>query len=306
MDTKKWWNVFLMVGSMMLFFVVFCLFLSWEKALIISGSLFFHEYGHVFAMQRYGMKVKGMYFIPFVGGAAVPASRMPSHESDVVISLAGPVFGLILAFATVIAYVATGSSTLGAAVVLMAWLNLFNLLPVFPLDGGRVLSCIAHSVDPRIGIILMAGSVILIGWLLWFTGNLFIIIIVAFAFMAMMDYRDGRPIRQRKLNGLEDIQRCMEAGGYGNTVSRACLGMELNVPGWEEGIFTKDAIFPSVESLRERLSKAIEQLREHPPLPRHCIVIATWVWMGIVGLFLGLAALIVLDPAVLQEWQTFF
>lgn len=306
MDTKKCWNAFLVVGSMVLFFVVLWMVLSWERALIISGSVFFHEYGHIFAMQRYGMKVKGMYFIPFLGGAAVPASRMPSQQSDVVISLAGPVFGLLLAIATAIAYVATGWSILGVAVIFMALLNVFNLLPVFPLDGGRVLSCIAHSVDARIGTLLMGGSLILSLMLFWFTGQLLLLLIVFFAFTALRDYLNGRPARRRMLESLEMTRTMLADGRQMDLSSRAYLAMRLGVPGWEDGPLRFDAPPPSTEELQKRLEEALANLREHPPLPPRWIFFAVGGWMTVVAMFLSLATILTLDPKVLEGFLTFF
>lgn len=307
MNTKKWWNVFFMVGNMILFFAVFALILSWEKALIISGSLFFHEYGHIFAMQRYGMKVKGMYFIPFLGGAAVPASRMPSKQSDVVISLAGPVFGLVLAFATAIVYALTGWTILGVAVVFMAALNLFNLLPVFPLDGGRVLSCIAQSVDSRIGTVLMGGSVLLAVAMFFLTRNILVLLVGIFAVSAFMDFIQGRSARAHSLLILERMRRALAEEGEMDRVSRAYYAALLKMPEWEDGPLSANlASSPSVDALQNRLEEVCESLREHPWLPLHWIAMAVGGWMIVVGSFCILMVAMIMDTAVAEGAMEFF
>ena len=65
------------IGSLGVYAVIF----NWKFALMLIGSLFVHEYGHVWAMKREGMAVKGMYFIPFLGAAAVGAGQFPSRAA---------------------------------------------------------------------------------------------------------------------------------------------------------------------------------------------------------------------------------
>jgi len=139
-------------------FYLFTMFWHWQFVAVFLGSLLFHEYGHVWAMKRYGMNVKGVYVIPFMGAAAVSAGRMPHRLAEVVIAIMGPVWGLVLAIATYGAYLATGYPLLLGIVWPMAMLNLFNLLPFNPLDGGRVAKSLAYHVSPRTGVgFLMLG-----------------------------------------------------------------------------------------------------------------------------------------------------
>jgi len=66
---------------------------SIQFALLIILCLVIHEYGHIRAMKYFGMKTKGIYLIPFVGGAAVGESNLNTRWQNVVISIMGPVFG---------------------------------------------------------------------------------------------------------------------------------------------------------------------------------------------------------------------
>gem|GEM_PF-2566424 len=127
---------------------------NWKFALMIIASLFVHEYGHVWAMKRAGMSVKGMYFIPFLGAAAVAESQFPSRKDETRIALMGPLWGLSLAALTYGAYALTHEPIIAAVAGWMAMVNLFNLLPVMPLDGGRVLRCVATSFSSWLGLIL--------------------------------------------------------------------------------------------------------------------------------------------------------
>ncbi|MEP0357252.1 site-2 protease family protein [Paraglaciecola sp.] len=126
---------------------------SIEFAIALILCLVFHEYGHIKAMQYFGLKTKGIYLIPFVGGLALSDSKINTRWQDIVISIMGPFFGLILSVACLLAYWITDIEILAGLAVFNALLNLFNMLPVLPLDGGHVLKSIAFSVNSWVGII---------------------------------------------------------------------------------------------------------------------------------------------------------
>lgn len=126
---------------------------SIEFAIALILCLVFHEYGHIKAMKHFGLKTKGIYLIPFVGGLALSDDKINTRWQDVVISIMGPFFGLILSIACLVGYWITDLEILAGLAVFNALLNLFNLLPVLPLDGGHVLKSIAFSINSRVGIV---------------------------------------------------------------------------------------------------------------------------------------------------------
>lgn len=133
-------KVALLAASVAVYSVMFTV----EFALALIGVLVFHEYGHLRAMKKCGLPTKGMYLIPFVGGLAV--GDMPKTRwQDVYISMMGPVYGLILTVAFYIVYLITESHFAGLVASTSALLNLFNLIPVYPLDGGRVVKSLVFS-----------------------------------------------------------------------------------------------------------------------------------------------------------------
>lgn len=133
-------KVALLAASVAVYSVMFTL----EFALALIGVLVFHEYGHLRAMKKCGLPTKGMYLIPFVGGLAV--GDMPkSRWQDVYISMMGPVFGLVMTVAFYLVYLITDSHFAGLVTSTSALLNLFNLIPVHPLDGGRVVKSLVFS-----------------------------------------------------------------------------------------------------------------------------------------------------------------
>jgi Zn-dependent protease len=135
---------------------------SWQSVLAIMGMLLFHELGHVVAMKRAGLRVRGIYFIPFMGAAAVTEDTWPSRRHQAAIALAGPLWGAALTAVPVAIVAFTGREHPFAAVVASIWalLNLLNLLPISPLDGGRLLSAVAYSIHSRLALVLSVAALI--------------------------------------------------------------------------------------------------------------------------------------------------
>ena len=128
---------------------------DWRFAVTIMLCLGIHESGHVWAMRRVGMATRGFYFIPFFGGAAVPDSAFPSAYAEGYVALLGPIWGLFTAAVAYAIFHATGEPVFGVAACWMAFVNLLNLIPLYPLDGGRVLRSIMQSVHGRAGTVTM-------------------------------------------------------------------------------------------------------------------------------------------------------
>lgn len=189
------------IGSLGIYAVIF----NWKFALMLIGSLFVHEYGHVWAMKREGMAIKGMYFIPFLGAAAVGAGQFPSRAAEVRIALMGPLWGLALAFATYVAYLATGEPLVASVAGWMAMVNLFNLLPIMPLDGGRVFRSIAFSFSGWIGVALFVASCILAFWLSFHLGLSLIILVLALGFAEALKDLLRSVKRSRRLRVAQDL-----------------------------------------------------------------------------------------------------
>jgi Zn-dependent protease len=135
---------------------------TWEFALAIMWTIGVHEMGHVWAMRRTGMRTPGFYFVPLFGGAAI-GERAVSHWQDVYITAMGPSWGLLSAIPPAFLYLATGEPFWAAVLGLIALVNLFNLLPIYPLDGGRLTNSLLVSVAPgaQILYLMAAGALVL-------------------------------------------------------------------------------------------------------------------------------------------------
>lgn len=301
--TKGRFALVIMAGLVVLSFVVYSLFFSWGFAVLLIGSLVFHEYGHIWAMQRCGMKVSGIYLIPFVGGAAVPKSKVPSQAATVFIYLAGPAFGLALAVATAVGYLCTGWTVLAGAACWMAILNLFNLLPVFPLDGGGVLRAIAYSVYQVAGGFLQ-GISLLFALLLAFSGMHWLFWIIAFfAWQECFDYIGARPKRQKLLAFLS-------AQKYGLANKLCCIReYQLHISLLLQELRGRDLLHadldvPSHSDLLSAIAMAEETLREPRPLQGGGICGAIAGYGFIVGTLLVLGGLTAMVPGALESIMT--
>ncbi|QDZ89850.1 site-2 protease family protein [Shewanella decolorationis] len=126
---------------------------SFQFALALIACLVFHEYGHIRAMKYFGMKTKGIYLIPFMGGLALSDEKINTRWQDVVISIMGPTFGLLMSVGSLIAYHLTDNIFFAGLAAFNALLNLFNLLPILPLDGGHILKSISFSMNSIMGLI---------------------------------------------------------------------------------------------------------------------------------------------------------
>jgi len=110
---------------------------GWKFALGIVGSIYVHEMGHVSALRRYGIQASAPMFIPGIGALIRLRQHPATVAEDARVGLAGPIRGLGAALAAYAVYLATRSPIWGAIAHFGAWVNLFNLLPFWQLDGGR-------------------------------------------------------------------------------------------------------------------------------------------------------------------------
>jgi Zn-dependent protease len=130
-------------GTALVSVAAYSLFWGWEFAAGFVVLLFLHEMGHVIALRREGIKASAPMFIPFLGAAIFAKSLGDNALAEARVGLAGPILGSLAAAAVAVAGGITGSSFLLALAYVGFLINLFNLLPVVPLDGGRAMAAMA-------------------------------------------------------------------------------------------------------------------------------------------------------------------
>ncbi len=122
--------------------------------------IFIHELGHVIELRRQGVPASAPLFIPFLG-AVIGMKELPDDAwKEAQVALAGPILGSVGAAAFWIAGEAADSELLVGLAFVGFFLNLFNLIPIVPLDGGRAVGAL-HPALWFVGLVMMVGLVVL-------------------------------------------------------------------------------------------------------------------------------------------------
>ena len=130
-------------GTALVSVAAYSLWFGWTFAIGFVILLFVHEMGHVLQLRKEGIKASAPMFVPFLG-AVVMMRQMPDDAlAEARVGLAGPVLGTAGSAACLAIGEATGSDLFRALAYIGFFLNLFNLLPIVPLDGGRAMAAMA-------------------------------------------------------------------------------------------------------------------------------------------------------------------
>jgi Zn-dependent protease len=141
--------------SFLLAIGAYALLWGWEFGVGFVVLLAIHEMGHVIQLRREGVPASAPMFIPFLG-AFVQMKGMPKDAYvEAKVGLAGPVLGSVAAFGTLALAEQTNSNLLRALAYTGFFLNLFNLIPVVPLDGGRAFAAL-HPATWFLGLFIVA------------------------------------------------------------------------------------------------------------------------------------------------------
>jgi Zn-dependent protease len=130
-------------GSMLVSVAAYSLIWGWKFAAGFVLLLLVHEMGHVIQLRREGIEASAPMFIPFLGAVVAAKSLGDDAAAEARVGLAGPVLGSLGAALLIPVWLATGNDLWQALAFTGFFLNLFNLLPVVPLDGGRAMAAMA-------------------------------------------------------------------------------------------------------------------------------------------------------------------
>ena len=146
--------------SMFAFFGVYWSVYGWPLALGLVLSIYIHEMGHVAMLRRLGIDSSAPMFIPGVGALVMLKQHVSDPLTDAKIGLAGPVWGLGAALAAAAIYFVTRAPIWLAIAQLTGFLNLFNLIPVWQLDGSRGFHALARW--ERFALVAVIGLALLL------------------------------------------------------------------------------------------------------------------------------------------------
>jgi len=143
----KFSKVLLTGGTMLVSLAAYSMLWGWRFALGFIVLLFLHEMGHYLAARQRGLSVGAPTFIPFVGAWIELKEQPMSVETEAYVAFAGPFVGSMAAFAVYYYARQNGNDGLLLAVAYTGFmLNLINLLPISPLDGGRITAVLTPRI----------------------------------------------------------------------------------------------------------------------------------------------------------------
>jgi len=153
-------KIFATSATMLVSIAAYAWIWGWRFAAGFVLLILVHELGHVFELRRQGVPASAPLFIPFLG-AVVGMKQMPADAwKEARVALAGPILGSVGAAVCWVVGESTGSELLLALAFTGFFLNLFNLIPIVPLDGGRAAGAL-HPVLWFVGLLMMVGLVVL-------------------------------------------------------------------------------------------------------------------------------------------------
>jgi Zn-dependent protease len=205
-------------ATMLVSIAAYSLIWGWAFALGFVLLLLVHEMGHVLQLRREGIKASAPMFIPFLGAVIATKSLGRNALAEARVGLAGPVLGSLGAAALIPIASATGSDLYTALAFTGFFLNLFNLLPVVPLDGGRAMA----ALSPWMWLI---GFAALVGLMFVFPNPIMLLILL---FGGMESWRRWQA---RKSPGSQEYyrvaprHRLLVAAVYIGLIALLALGM---------------------------------------------------------------------------------
>ncbi|HML27448.1 MAG TPA: site-2 protease family protein [Hyphomicrobium sp.] len=163
-------------------FASFAAIFDWSIAVMLLFVVLLHELGHVVAMRSVGIPVRGIYFIPFFGGVAVGESFGKSEAVRGFVALMGPAASMLTTGLFLWLSLQNDDPFLSDLALMSAAINGLNLLPILPLDGGRILQALTSRLPPR-GARAVHGATLLlgIGFALWLGDYLLMALILLIA-----------------------------------------------------------------------------------------------------------------------------
>jgi Zn-dependent protease len=209
-------------ASMLVSVGAYALIWGWKFAVGFVALLFLHELGHYIQLRREGVKPSGMVFIPFLGAAVGTRSLGGSALAEARVGLAGPILGSLATAALLPIAAATDDDFWRALAFTGFFLNLLNLLPVVPLDGGRAMAAMA----PWMWFVGFGAIVVLV--LLWPNPILILIALLG-------GFETYRRWKQRKAGEegnaeyyrVRPVHRLLVAAVYVGLIVALAIGMDL-------------------------------------------------------------------------------
>ncbi|MBV9839092.1 MAG: site-2 protease family protein [Solirubrobacterales bacterium] len=208
-------------GTMLVSIVAYGALWGLPFAVGFVALLFVHEMGHVIQLRREGIKASAPMFIPFLGAVISARSLGENALAEARVGLAGPILGSIGSAACILVWHATGNDLWRALAFTGFFLNLFNLLPVVPLDGGRAMAAMAPWM-------WFVGFVAMLALAVIFPNPIILLIVVFAGFETYKRWRRRRAggAEQQEYYRVRPRDRALVAAVYLSLIALLVVGMD--------------------------------------------------------------------------------
>ncbi len=205
-------------GSMLLMVGVYTALWGWKYAVGFVVLLLVHECGHLVAAKQFGLKVGAPVFIPFMGAFIALKDAPKNAWIESCVGIGGPILGSLAALLCHLAGITLNLPLLVALAWTGYWLNLFNLIPLGQLDGGRI----ATAISPWLWLPGMG----IMGYLLWTRPTSFLIwIILLLSLPRIVSLFRRRTDEEQRFYEISPAQRGIMAAMYFGLIAALFYGM---------------------------------------------------------------------------------
>src|SRR5215211_4955852 len=205
-------------GSMLVSIVAYQLLFGWVFSVGFVLLLLLHELGHVIQLRREGVKASAPMFIPFLGAVISAKSMGDDAAAEARVGLAGPVLGSIATLVPLGLWLATGEDLWRALAYIGFLINLFNLLPVLPLDGGRAMAALSPWV-------WFAGFAGLIALTIFFPNPILILVLLFGGMESWRRWKRRNTPEARAYNDIPTRTRVLVAATYLGLAALLAVGV---------------------------------------------------------------------------------
>jgi Zn-dependent protease len=212
-------KLFTTSASMLVSIGAYSLIWGWKFAIGFVLLLLVHELGHVIQLRREGIPASAPMFIPFLG-ALVAMKELPKDAAaEARVGLAGPVLGSLAALVPLALYGLTGDELFKALAFVGFFLNLFNLLPVLPLDGGRAMAALSPWM-------WLVGYALLIAAAVAFPNPIMILILLFGGLETWRRWKQRKSPESREFHRVRPAARVAIAVVYLGLAAALAVGMD--------------------------------------------------------------------------------
>jgi len=228
-DKKNWIrkSLFSLLIYAFLFYVIFDQDIIYIAALLVV--LMIHEMGHFFAMKFYNYNNVKLFVLPLLGAFVSGKKSVISQRQMSVVILAGPLPGIIIGFCLLMSTIYYPNPRIEMLGNIFFILNLFNLLPFAPLDGGKLLETLFIHQNYIIGLVFTIISIIIITLLAILSQSIILLIIPAFMVFELIMKMKNQKIReyldQEHINYVTDYDHLKDSSYW---LIRDCILLSFN------------------------------------------------------------------------------